>query len=74
MKFKDFYRSLDRSDREDYAKRAGTTTNYIEIHLMASRPLRKIPRTPLMKALVDEARGACSLEDLLKHFYSIKAA
>jgi hypothetical protein len=67
--FKHYYLSLSKDEREDYAARVGTTTDYIECHLLAAR---KVPRPKLMNALAKESNNNCSLGDLALFFNSPK--
>ena len=66
MNYKTYFRNLDESAREAHAKKAGTTADYINIHLI---PKRKIPRKELMQALADASGGQCSYRDLIDYFY-----
>lgn len=63
-----YYDSLNSKEKMAYAERAGTSSQYIQIHLMSAPP-RKVPRPDLMRQLVDATDGACSLEEVLSHFY-----
>lgn len=70
MTLKEFYRSLAREKREAFARRAGTTTGYIEIHLL--RDKKKIPQRKLMLGLAEACRefgSDISYGDLLAYFY-----
>lgn len=71
MDFADFYRSLSREDRKQFADRADTSPEYIEIHLL---PRRKTPRQDKMKALADASNGAVSYEDIVRYFLLTSAA
>ena len=66
MKWRTYYQTLTREQREAYAAEAGTTTGHIENHLMTRR---KIPRKELMSSLAEATSGQCSLMELLSHFY-----
>ena len=68
MEFRDYFRSLSDKEQVKYAKKAGTTANYIRCHLIAQPP-RKIPRQKLMESLVTASQGRLSISDLLRHFY-----
>ena len=63
--FDDFYRSMNREERQAFAKRADTSTAYIEIHLL---PRRKMPKKETMQALAGASNGALSFEDLVNYF------
>ena len=64
-KYKCWYQGLPRIDREKYAREVGTTTRYLEVHLMQRR---KCPGRDLMKRLAKHADGM-TLNDVLDHFY-----
>lgn len=68
MNYRSYFVALNADQREAYARRAGTSSAYIQIHLMATPP-RKIPRPELLRALADATEGACSFQDMLAHFY-----
>lgn len=68
MTFRDYFRSLSTDAQEEYAKRAGTTANYIRCHLVSDRP-RKVPRRELMESLAAASGGHVSVADLVRHFY-----
>ncbi|MBY0411362.1 MAG: hypothetical protein K2Q97_14865 [Burkholderiaceae bacterium] len=70
--FKSFYTALPDDRRTAFAEAAGTTTGYIESHLIAPAHRRKVPNKPLM----DRLSAACgqfgadfSKEQLLAYFY-----
>lgn len=63
---KAFYQSLDPKSKARYAKAAGTTTGYIECHLLYAR---KVPRPVLLRKLALASNGALKFEDLLEFFY-----
>jgi hypothetical protein len=71
MNFKSFYQSLAADDRARFAEIAGTTTRYIEIHLVTRR---KIPKPRLIASLAQACVqfGAVITEpDLLSFFYRV---
>jgi len=68
MNLRTYFRSLDAAAQEEFARRAGTTANYIRSHL-ACEPPRKIPRQRLLEGLVQASDGALSLTDLVDYFY-----
>lgn len=49
--FKSFYTGLPEEKRGEFAEAAGTTTGYIEAHLIAPAHRRKVPNKPLMERL-----------------------
>lgn len=65
MAYEDYLRSLDSDALEAYAKRAGTTVDYIQIGII---PRKRVPRKGLMMRLADAAPGVPAL-DVLQHFY-----
>ena len=71
MDFKTYYLGLTKRERETYARRAGTTTGYIQSHLVSRN---KIPRKPTIERLAAASQGACSVDDLLAYFYERGAA
>ena len=66
MKFSDYFKSLNSSAQEIYASRAGTTANYIRVHLLAKR---RIPRPALLDGLAQASQGKVSRDEILAHFY-----
>lgn len=69
MNFKTFYQALGQEDRKRFAKIAGTSTAYIEVHLVTRR---KIPKPALMAALATACgsfNSEITQEDLLSFFY-----
>jgi len=68
MKFRNYYLGLTPEEREDYAARCGTTTNYMS--QLTNRTPFKIPLAELMHALANESQGALTLGDVLAHFYA----
>ena len=66
MNINTYYKKLDRAGRKMFAARAGTSPEYIEIHLL---PRRKLPRKKMMKSLAESTEGQCSYEDVVKYFF-----
>ncbi|MGQ7937334.1 hypothetical protein [Paraburkholderia sp. D1E] len=69
MDLKTFYQGLSGDQRKRFAAIAGTSTAYIEVHLL---PRRKMPRPRLIENLGNACAalgGAISQEDLLAFFY-----
>jgi hypothetical protein len=69
MDFKSFYQGLAVADRARFAEIAGTTTGYIEVHLVTRR---KIPKPRLIASLAKacaQLGGAITEPDLLSFFY-----
>lgn len=69
--FKSYWAKLTETERQRYAKRAGTTVAYIGIHLIHRR---KFPRQKLMKQLAKASSGELSFQDMVAHFYGEDAA
>ncbi len=65
MKLADYIRSLSSEEREDYARRCGTTPAYLRIHILTAN---KEPRKPLREALAHESNGQVSIKEVLEHF------
>lgn len=75
MELKAYYYSLTPSEREQYAERAGTTAEYIRIHLVPrNRAPQKLPKKELMQGLADASQGRVSFQEVLAHFYGEAAA
>jgi hypothetical protein len=70
-----FWDELTPAQRQSYAKRAGTSREYLRIWLIPpySDP-RKIPKKALLKALADATRGRVTYTQVLDHFYGFKRA
>jgi hypothetical protein len=68
MQFRDYFFSLTPPEREQYAARAGTSVDYIRMHLISSPP-RKIPRRKLLDALIEATEGKVSRKEMLRHIY-----
>ena len=71
MDFDTYYRQLDRDARRKFAERAGTSPEYIEIHLL---PRKKMPRKNKMESLAKASRGALSYEKVVEYFLLSPAA
>jgi len=68
MRLPDIWRELDDDGRKRFAQRAGTTTGYIQRHLIRVPPTRTItPR--LLNGLVRASDGQLTHNELYKHFY-----
>ncbi|WP_339898242.1 hypothetical protein [uncultured Gilvimarinus sp.] len=65
MKLRDYIESLTTDEREAYARKCGTTPDYMRIHILTAR---KEPRKPLREALARESDGNVSLLEVLQHF------
>lgn len=66
MDFKTYYKSLSKSEREQYALAANTTSEYIRIHLITKN---KMPQKKLMQNLVEASKGKLTMQSLLDFFY-----
>ena len=67
MSFRIYYLSLDTKSKQSFAHRAGTTTNYIESHLLNRY---KLPRPKLMINLANASQGQITLAELTNFFYN----
>lgn len=65
-----FYWTLSADGRQGFARRAGTTVDYIRLCLIPKyqAPL-KIPRPELMRGLARASYGKISYQVVLDHFY-----
>jgi len=68
--FKTWYRSLTPGEKDEFARRAGTSRAYIEGHLFARR---RIPRRETMEALAKASLGRLTYEDIVR-FFLLEAA
>ena len=66
MLFKDYFLSLTKQSRKEYAKRAGTTEQYISGHLINCY---KTPRRKLLIRLADASNGAITFDELVTFFF-----
>lgn len=66
MELVKYFRSLSDDEKESYAKRCGTTANYLTCHIMGKVP-RKMPRKPLRENLYKESNGMVSKEEVMAH-------
>lgn len=74
MEFPTYYRSLTPDEKARFAKKAKTTRNYIEIHLLTpDRERRKTPRNGLMDRLAKASGGKVSKVELLAYFFDVAA-
>lgn len=69
--FRSWYRSLTGEERAEYARRAGISRQYIEVHLLYRR---KVPKRETMLRLASASLGRVAYEDLLSWFYERPAA
>lgn len=67
--FRRWWLGLPADERERFAREAGTTPEYVRIHLIAPLARRKTPRRELMDAMVRAGAGRFSREDLLSWFF-----
>lgn len=66
MNLKPYFRGLSETERKAFAKRAGTSVNYINVRLI---PKNRTPRKKLMRGLADASLGAVSYPEVLNRFY-----
>ena len=71
MNINTYYKSLSQENRKQFAERAKTSPEYIEIHLL---PRRKTPRKKTMEALADASDGACTYQEMVTYFLLPDAA
>jgi len=69
MKYKDFIQAMSDSELDEYARCAGTSANYIKVHLVAPKGPRKRPGARLMAGLFTASKGAVSWGDIQDWFY-----
>lgn len=65
MNLKSYYQSLKREDREAFAARAGTSTGYIETHLLRKG---RTPHKDKMRSLAAASEGSLSYDDVVRFF------
>jgi hypothetical protein len=70
MDLRKFFLAMSGEERERFAAAAGTTSGYIQTHLIAPPERRRIPKPELMRNLVNAAHGAFTFSELLDYFYS----
>lgn len=73
MDLRSYFLSLDAEAQAKYAKKAGTTVNYIRCHLICDMPRRKTPRKKLMRGLEKASNGVLTRQNLLEYFYGVAA-
>ncbi|AZR95120.1 hypothetical protein BBB39_16180 [Bordetella trematum] len=74
INFKTFYLSLSAEERRAFALEAGTTTGYIEVHLVRAG---RIPRRRKMESLwqaCQRRRAGFTREQLIQFFFTSSAA
>ena len=71
MNYKKYFREMDQPSRVAHAKRAETSAEYINIHLI---PRYKIPRKELMRKLANASEGKVSYLDIVNYFYAEDSA
>lgn len=65
MNLREYYLGLSPEQREEYAKRAGTTVGYLP-QLMN---WHRFPKPRLMQALAEASEGNVTLPEVFSHFY-----
>jgi hypothetical protein len=65
--FRTWYRALNGLERDEYARRAGVSRLYIEVHLLHRR---KAPKRETMVRLADASLGRVAYEELVAFFYA----
>lgn len=66
MELKNYWESLSKKQREEYATRAGTTYDYMRVHVI---PGKKIPRKHLLEQLAPASNNEVSTIEAYQHFY-----
>lgn len=66
LDFKAYYRSLPKAARQDYARRAGTTESYIDVHLSRAT---KMPGPALIRKLAEASNGRLDEDELVLWFH-----
>ena len=69
MNFRDYYRSLDMSEKQEFAERARTSHKYCYIHLQEPR---KKASLDMVQRLVAASQGAVSLSEMVEHFNQVR--
>jgi len=59
--FKTWFRSITPEEKREYARRAGLSQQYIEVHLVYRR---RVPRQDTMRRLAEASLGRLSYEDV----------
>lgn len=65
LDFKTWYRSMTPAEKREYARRAGLSQQYIEVHLVYRR---RVPRPDTMRRLAEASLGRLSYEDVVGFF------
>lgn len=64
--FKTWYRSMTPEEKREFARRAGLSQQYIEVHLVYRR---RVPRQDTMRRLAEASLGRLSYEDVVGFFF-----
>ena len=64
--FKKFYQSLDTVGKDSFAKNAGTSADYIRVHLIHKT---RMPGKSLMRNLANASGGKFTYADMVDFFY-----
>lgn len=71
-KFQNFYKALNKGEREIFASRIGSTVRYVEAHLIYAA---RIPRRGMMSTMIevceDMSGGSVKRSDVFDHFYPV---
>jgi hypothetical protein len=65
LDFKTWYRSMTAEEKQEFARRAGLSQQYIQVHLVYRR---RIPRPDTMRKLAEASLGRLSYEDIVSFF------
>lgn len=68
MKPFDYYKTLSRDKRKVYAEKAGTTLNYLVVHVFRETGQTRRPSNELLVGLVAASEGNVSLDEAIDYF------
>ena len=64
----DYYKTLSKDQRRAYAEQAGTTLNYLAVHVFRSGGQIRRPSNGLLIGLVNASDGQVSLDEAINYF------
>lgn len=70
MRLDDYYKSLSIPERDAFAKRIGTSANYLNNHYF--RAQKKMPRQARLREIALATGGAVSFAEVVEHFIPIE--
>ena len=68
MNFRDYFSGLSNEDKNAFAARCNTSSNYIQVHYMSSPP-RKVPRRDRLDEMAAASNGQVSYDEIINHFF-----